>query len=54
MTEVWIKFKGDRAKRIDSAESETEAINLLEEYRKQYGNKIKNIWVQNGPVNQVG
>ena len=50
MTEVWVRWRNGKAKRIDGADSEAEAINLLEEYRKQYGKMVKSIWLQEGPV----
>jgi len=46
MTEIWVEWKNGDKECVDSADSESEAINLTNEYRMAYGESYKRVWVQ--------
>lgn len=49
MTEIWVEWKNGERECIDSAESESEAVSLVPEYRMAYNpESYKRIWVQEG------
>ena len=46
MTEIWAEWTNGEVECVDCAESESEAINLVSEYRMAYGQAARRIWVQ--------
>jgi len=44
--EVWAEFPDGKKKCVDTAESEAEALHLLDEYRQVYSGSVKRMWLQ--------
>ena len=43
---IMVEWNNGNVEEVDSADSESEAINLVTEYQMAYGNSYKRIWMQ--------
>lgn len=48
MTEIWAEWRSGEVECVDSADSESEAIYLVNEYRMAFGEAATRIWTQHG------
>lgn len=53
MIEVWVEWFNKKKEKIDSAEQEVEALYLVSNYQKSFGDKAKKIWIQESPVRSI-
>lgn len=44
MTEIWAEWKNGETECVDECESESEALNLINEYRMAYGPHAVRLW----------
>jgi len=44
--QVWAEFINGKKECVDEAESEAEALHLLDEYRQIYSGSVKRMWLQ--------
>jgi hypothetical protein len=44
--QVWAEFTTGKKECVDEAESEAEALHLLDEYRALNGGSVKRMWLQ--------
>lgn len=44
MTEIWAEWKNGEKECVDTAESESEALYLIGEYRMAYGDAAVRLW----------